>query len=559
VDHLIGRKLSQKYRFAEGADYQRRALKLDPAYLPAKVQLCQDLLRLGDEQRGWKLAAEVYEADGYNVLAHNLVNLKERLDQFRTLEADGFVVRMEAREAAIYGTRVVNLLQRARQILCEKYDLQIEQPVVVEIFPRQEDFAIRTFGMPGGAGFLGVCFGRVITANSPASQGEHPSNWQSVLWHEFCHVVTLQKTRNKMPRWLSEGISVYEERQQNQTWGQVLTPRYRAMILGDELTPVSRLSGAFLQPKSPLHLQFAYYESSLVVEYLVETYGLDAVRRLLDDLATGLEINDALERHAGGLKQLDAKFAEFARQRAQALAPQIDWETKPELKADATAADWAEWNKKHPDTYAGLMAWARRLMVDKEWAAARVPLDRLVALYPGDNTPGNALQLLSQVHRQMKNVADERRVLLQLADLDGAAFSALLRLAELATLAQQWDQVQQFAEMAMAVNPLLAPPHRYLVAAAEKLEHDQVAIDASRALLQLDPVDPAQLYFRLARLLNKSGERSAAKHAVLQCLEVAPRYRAALQLLLELTELKPDSDAPTDVQQKPAPSSRERS
>ncbi|MEO1997327.1 MAG: tetratricopeptide repeat protein, partial [Planctomycetaceae bacterium] len=161
VDYLIGRKLSQKYRFAEGADYQRRALKLDPAYLPAKVQLCQDLLRLGDEQRGWKLAAEVYEADGYNVLAHNLVNLKERLDQFRTLEADGFVVRMEAREAAIYGKRVVSLLQRARQVLCEKYDLQIEQPVVVEIFPRQEDFAIRTFGMPGGAGFLGVCFGRV--------------------------------------------------------------------------------------------------------------------------------------------------------------------------------------------------------------------------------------------------------------------------------------------------------------------------------------------------------------------------------------------------------------
>ena len=71
---------------------------------------------------------------------------------------------------------------------------------------------MRTFGLPGADGFLGVCFGRVITANSPASQGENPSNWESVLWHEFCHVVTLTKTHNKMPRWLSEGISVYEER-----------------------------------------------------------------------------------------------------------------------------------------------------------------------------------------------------------------------------------------------------------------------------------------------------------------------------------------------------------
>ena len=32
-----------------------------------------------------------------------------------------------------------------------------------------------------------------FTANSPAAQAGHPANWQAVLWHEFCHVVTLQK------------------------------------------------------------------------------------------------------------------------------------------------------------------------------------------------------------------------------------------------------------------------------------------------------------------------------------------------------------------------------
>ena len=51
VDHIIGRKVSQKYRFAEGAAAQRQALALDPSYMPAKIQLCQDLLRLGDEIR----------------------------------------------------------------------------------------------------------------------------------------------------------------------------------------------------------------------------------------------------------------------------------------------------------------------------------------------------------------------------------------------------------------------------------------------------------------------------------------------------------------------------
>src|SRR5213592_4525305 len=47
VDHLIGKKLSQKYRFAEGSAFQREALKFDAKYLPARVQLAQDLLRLG--------------------------------------------------------------------------------------------------------------------------------------------------------------------------------------------------------------------------------------------------------------------------------------------------------------------------------------------------------------------------------------------------------------------------------------------------------------------------------------------------------------------------------
>jgi tetratricopeptide (TPR) repeat protein len=85
VDHTIGRKLAQKYRFTEGAAYQRQALKLDPKYLPARIQLSQDLLRLGEEEEGWRLAKQVHEADAYDVTAFNLVTLQESMDKFATL------------------------------------------------------------------------------------------------------------------------------------------------------------------------------------------------------------------------------------------------------------------------------------------------------------------------------------------------------------------------------------------------------------------------------------------------------------------------------------------
>ena len=38
-----------------------------------------------------------------------------------------------------------------------------------EVFAEQKDFAVRTFGMPDNPGYLGVCFGSVITANGPAA------------------------------------------------------------------------------------------------------------------------------------------------------------------------------------------------------------------------------------------------------------------------------------------------------------------------------------------------------------------------------------------------------
>src|SRR5678816_2667016 len=207
--------------------------------------------------------------------------LREAMANFRTVKSEHFTVRMEPREAEIYGEKALALLERAHATLTKKYGLELRERTIVEIFPNQKDFAIRTFGLPGGSGYLGVCFGRVITANSPASRPNSPNSWQAVLWHEFCHVVTLTLTKNKMPRWLSEGISVYEERQSQKSWGEQMKPRYRAMILGEDLTPVSQLSAAFLRPKTSAHLGFAYYESSLVVEWLVERWGLEKMKACL--------------------------------------------------------------------------------------------------------------------------------------------------------------------------------------------------------------------------------------------------------------------------------------
>jgi tetratricopeptide (TPR) repeat protein len=538
VDALIGRKLSEKYRFAEGAAAQRRALKMDPAYLPAKILLAQDLLRLGREAEGWALAAEVHARDAYDAVAYNLVTLRAHVDKLAALKSGDFTVRMDGREAAVWGETALALLREARSTVDRKYGVPSRGKVMIEIFPDQADFAVRTFGLPGGGAYLGVCFGSLITMNSPSGNGGASANWKSVLWHEYTHVVTLGLTRNKMPRWLSEGISVYEEMARDRTWGQQMTPRFREMILGGELTPVGHLSGAFLAPKDGEHLMFAYYQSALVVEWLVERYGFDALKAILRDLGQGVEINRALAAHTGPLPALEKAFEGFARERAKTLGPRADWSKPDAAHAKGDPVLVRRWLDKHPNSVWGLSREAQRLVDAEKWREAKGPLQQLIALDPGQRGPDNAYLQLALVHRKLDESAQERKALERAAELSADAQPAFLRLMELAAAAGDWPAAAQYAERVLAVKPMTATAYRSLGRAFEdRAATDKAAAEgavvAFRNVLRLDPADPADVHLRLARLLRRRDPRAARRHVV-DALAEAPRFREAHKLLLEL-------------------------
>ena len=533
VDFLIGRKLAQKYRFAEGAEHQRQALTFDPTYLPASAQLASDLLRLGEEAEGWRLADEVHRRDAYDVAAYNLVTLHDVLTRFVTLTNAHFILRMHAGEAAIYGPRVMDLLERARRTLVPKYGAELQEPTLVEIFHQQKDFGVRTFGMPENPGYLGVCFGRVVTANSPATSTKDPVNWEAVLWHEFCHVVTLQLTRNRMPRWLSEGISVFEETQANPAWGQALRPRYREMILGGELTPVGKLSAAFLMPKTPMHLQFAYFEAGLLIEYVVQRHGVEAVRKILTDLREGGEVNAVLERNLAPLPKLEADFAAFARERALNLAPGLTWDKPPEDGKLGGEEAYRKWMAANPTNFWVLSETASTLMEAKQWEDAKRPLLAIRTNYPGQIGPGSAGRRLAAVHRALGETNAERVLLAEVTLRDAAAPEECLRLIQLATAAADWPQVVTAADRLLAVNPLTPVPYRALATAGEATGSPTHTIGACLTLLQMDPQDPAEVHFRLARAMDLAGD-PRAKREVLESLEDSPRNREALRLLRKL-------------------------
>jgi tetratricopeptide (TPR) repeat protein len=528
VDYRIGQKLAQKYRFEEATEEQRKALDLDPTYLPARRELAEDLLRLGRDAEGWEIAQDAHAQDNYDVTLYNLVTLHDAMSKYTTLTNSDFIVHMTTNEAALYGERVLGLLTRAKATLCAKYGVELTRPTQVEIFPNQKDFGVRTFGMPGNPGYLGVCFGSVITANSPASQAPNPANWEDVLWHEFCHVVTLNETRNRMPRWLSEGISVFEERQANPAWGERMNLAYRKMILDGKLTPLSELSGAFLAPKTSEDLLFAYYESSLVVEFLVQQHSLQTLKGILEDLRDGQEINHAISARTVPMRELEKQFDAFARAQASALAPGADLEKPPE-------EDDAAWSQAHTNNYYLKMREARKLMEDKNWAQAKPILESVAASYSGERRADNPLWLLSVTERNLNDTNAELASLRRLSEHEADFVDLDLRLIELSVAGKDWASAAKYANQLLEVNPLIAAPYEALARGEEAMGDNDQAIAAYRRLLLLDPADPAEVHFQLARLLHLRGNAEPeAKRHVLEALEDAPRFRQAQLLLLQI-------------------------
>jgi tetratricopeptide (TPR) repeat protein len=309
------------------------------------------------------------------------------------------------------------------------------------------------------------------------------------------------------------------------------------------------LSSAFLSPKSALHVQFAYFESSLVVEYVIDKFGFESLTAILHDLGEGVYINDAIERHAAPLAELETAFANYVTEQTESLAPEADW-SNPDLeellRGGNAEADLRQWITEHPDNIRALTALSMLLIQLERWEDAKPVLRRIIELYPDETGADCAAMRLATVHRKLGESEAEREVLARYAALDADGAAAFLRLIEIETAREDWEAVRTSALRMLAVNPLIPQPHRALAAAARKLSQPEEEMAAYTALLALQPDDPADLHYQLAQLWETRGDRALAKRHVLLALESAPRYQAAQALLLKLVR---SGEAPQQPEQ----------
>ncbi len=527
VSEIVGVTLAGNYRFSEGIVHLKRASEEDPESAAIHFELGSNQLRFGQLDEGWKNVALAQELDPYHVAAFNLITLRDKLKDYPVREKDGVRLRMSPEDMEVFGTRALELAARAKRTLADKYKIKLPHPVMVEMLPKQEDFAIRTFGLPGGEAFLGVCFGPLITMTSPRGRLGR-ANWEAVLWHEMAHTITLAASRHRIPRWLSEGISVYEERQVRPGWGQGMTSEYRERFLSDKVPPIANLDESFAGED----IMLGYYHASLVAEFVVERFGIDAMRSILADLSAGKPIGKALAARTLPLAELETSFLEYAKKIATAYGPDLEWTLLTDEEYVEYRKDPAAWVSARPKRYAAAMMWVSKLTEEGKWQDAKTLLEKIISAEPNNREPFNPYQAISLACRGLGDETGERAALTKLLEIDANASEAAARLLQLSAKLPAAERLADGDRM-LETNPFQEQAYRTLIAAAK--ETGTPPREPYFSLLALDTLDAGRLRFELATLLRDS-DREESRRQVLKALEDNPRFEAALEFLVRLPQ-----------------------
>ena len=511
---------AQNRRYEEAAGFAMTAIAIDERAWRAHGLLGINRLRTGAIAAGRNSLEVAFRGDPYNVWFKNTLDLLDRLDEFESVRSSRFELVADPGEIAVLAPHLLPLAEAAYDYYAARYRHYPSTPVRIEVFPRHEDFSVRTVGLVG-VDILGVSFGPVVALDSPSAGTVGPINWGSILWHEIAHTFHLDMSDHRVPRWFTEGLSVHEEHLARPGWGADVNPAFLAAFHAGELPRASQINQVFLRPSEPGQVAHAYYQSSLLIALIERDYGVDALRAMLAGYRDGATTQDLIGEALGTTPEaLDAAFADFVRER-------FGHAIEATVGAGDTGAD---------DDYASLLELGREAMeagdLDRAEAALRRAQDRFPE-YAHDKSAYHALAALYERQGEVERAISQLR---RLIDINADDLDAHLKLAELLRLAGEDAEAAATLERAIFIQPLDVAMHQQLAEIYERAGDWDLSARARLAVVSLDPVDPVQARYRLAKAMHEGGEGQSARSEVLRALEAAPVYEEALELLLEIRQ-----------------------
>ena len=348
--------------------------------------------------------------------------------------------------------------------------------------------------------------------DSPSGRKPGEFHWASTLRHEMSHVFILKATRHRVPRWFTEGLAVHEETEASPEWGDSITPHIIVALRDQKLLPVADLDRGFIHPEYATQVFVSYFEAGRMCDYIQAHWGLQKLLDLVQQFAIPRSTPDAI-RTVLGMEPaaFDAQFQGWLYQDTASLVAGFDaWHKQLEALVGESRA--------------------------RNFAAVIAHADAVIALYPDYVYDGNAYQLLAEAALDLHNVPVALGALKRYVEHRGRDPASLEQLAKLQQEGGDKPAAIATLQKINLIDPLFdTDSHRHLGDLLMEAKDFTGARREFGAVLALHPLDKAQANYDLARACHGAGDAQCAMDAVLAALEIAPDFRPAQKLLLELT------------------------
>jgi len=500
-------------RYREASAWLQKAVETEPDRWSAQAEYGVNLLRLGEVDAARKALEKAYSGDPFSATTVNTLRVLDKLKTFsvtRSSSPPEIVTWLDKKEADALRPYVEEITRQSLETFGKRYGFQPQQPVTVELYPNHDDFAVRTAGLPG-IGLLGVTFGYLVAMDSPSGRQAGDFHWGSTLWHEMAHVVTLSVTDHRVPRWLSEGISVFEEWRTGPTPGIAVSPRALDVFREGKFIGVAQLDEGFIRPAYEDQVQVSYMQSGLTCYFIEQKYGFEKLVALLHEFKKDTNTAAAIEAtFKMSPRDFDKEFTAFMNERFASFL-------------------------KNGKEWGSVMAASHEAEKKKDWATAITSARRAIELFPDYTLDGSAYLVLANALEQTGKRADAIKALQDYRRLGGWDPSALRQLARWQEEANNLQEVADLQYALILIEPLDGSLHARL---AERFAATGKPADSLReykVLLALNPHDTASANFGIARALNSLGNRAESRRHLLEALETAPHFRPAQDLLLEIS------------------------
>ena len=505
-------------RYTDAVALAKRAVGYDSLYVPAYGVLGTNQLRVGEMDAGRAALERAFALDPFNLWHKNTLDLLDKMKSFRTIDRGRFRVVAPTEEADLLALYIVPLLEQAYDSLAVRYGYKPPTPIRLEFFRYHADFSVRTVGL-AGLGALGVSFGSLLAMDTPNGREKGQFNWGSTAWHELTHAFTLGASDHRVPRWLSEGLSVLEERRVGRGWGADATVSYVIAMANGTLRPISQLSDGFLRPRFPEETQFSYYEASLFCEMVEASRGAAALPAMLRAYRDGMDTPGVFQKVLGKTPtQIDAEFEAYT-QRKFALA--------------IAAVRGAAPNDSSGGKFVATMREAVAKM-GSDRNGARALFEQARAMFPeydGDDGPS---WYLAEMARAAGATTLALSMVAQVTSHNETAWEANMMEANLREARGDKAGAIRALDRLNWIWPYDPTVHVRMATLSAAQGDRTRAVLERRALIAMGPTDLLDARYELARALRDAGDTAGARRELLQVLEEAPSFEKAQALLLEL-------------------------